>query len=168
MIVLGRIVAPFGVKGWVKVHPFGDDPLAWRRMNHWWISPDDRLEDDKWRKLRLKACRIHGNGLIASFDEIEDRTGAEQLGKQFVGAPREAMPAPAEDEYYWADLIGLEVRNAAGERLGEVAGLIETGAHDVLQVKDGDDERLIPFVEAYVTEVDVAGGLIQVIWELDW
>ncbi len=168
MIVLGRIVAPFGVNGWVRIHPFGDDPLAWRQMSHWWLSADDRLQDEQWRKLRLKACRMHGGGLIASFDEIEDRTAAERLGKQFVGAPREAMPAPAEDEYYWADLIGLEVRNAAGERLGTVAGLIETGAHDVLQVKEGDDERLIPFVEAYVPEVDVAGGVIRANWELDW
>ncbi|MCB1909187.1 MAG: ribosome maturation factor RimM [Rhodocyclaceae bacterium] len=168
MIVLGRIVAPFGVKGWVRVHPFGDDPLGWRRMSHWWISADDRADDDGWRALRLKACRMHGNGLIAAFDGVDDRSAAEQLDKQFVGAPRDAMPQPADDEYYWADLIGLEVRNKAGCQLGTVAGLLETGAHDVLQVRDGDEERLIPFVGAYVIEVDLAGGRLTADWEADW
>ncbi|MCB1886936.1 MAG: ribosome maturation factor RimM [Rhodocyclaceae bacterium] len=168
MMVLGRIVAPFGIQGWVKIHPFGDDPIAWRRMKHWWVSADDSVEDGAWRQLRLKACRQHGNSLVASFEEVPDRTAAEQLGKLFIGAPREAMPEPGHDEYYWGDLIGLEVRNPAGEVLGKVAGLIETGAHDVLQLQDGETERLIPFVAAYVSEVDLAAGRILVDWELDW
>lgn len=168
MIVLGRIVAPFGVQGWLRIHPFGDDPLGWRRMAQWWLSVNDRAPDEQWQALDLRACRMHGKSLIAAFVGIDDRNAAERLAGQFVGAPRAALPNPADDEYYWADLIGLEVRNTADCPLGTVAGLIETGAHDVLQVRDGDRERLIPFVEAYVLDVNVAAGRITADWEADW
>jgi 16S rRNA processing protein RimM len=87
----------------------------------------------------------------------------------FVGAPREALPETEEDEYYWADLIGLEVVNAAGEQLGKVAGLIETGASDVLRVvADDGSERLLPFVAAVVVVVEKEAGLIRVEWGSDW
>ena len=76
----------------------------------------------------------------------------------------------AEGEYYWADLTGLKVRNLQDEALGVVVGLISTGAHDVLRVRDdeADTERLIPFVDAYVPQVDVAAGWITADWQKDW
>jgi 16S rRNA processing protein RimM len=168
MIVLGRIVAPFGVQGWVRIHPFGDDPLSWRRMAHWWLSAEDGARDEQWKPFRLRSCRAHGKGLVASFEEVPDRNAAEAIAGHFVGAPREALPEPAKDEYYWGDLVGLEVVNEAGDALGSVSGLLSTGAHDVLQVQDGDTERLIPFVAAYVLEVDLATRRIRVAWEKDW
>lgn len=167
MIVLGKIVAPFGVKGWVRVHPFGDDPLSWGSMSRWWLGTDP--EGSEWVEYTLKSCQEHGKGdLIASFDEVPDRNGSEALAGYYVAAPREALPKPAEDEYYWADLVGLEVRNASGTLLGRVTGLMSTGAHDVLQVQDGDGERLIPFVASYVVAVDMPSKTIQVEWEADW
>lgn len=168
MIVLGRIVAPFGVQGWVKIHPFGDDPLSWRRMPQWWLAADENASADAWRPLTLRACRAHGKALVAAFAEAGDRNAAEALQGMYVGAPREALPAPAEDEYYWHDLIGLAVYNERDEALGTVSGLLSTGAHDVLQVREGDDERLIPFVAAYVLEVDLAARRVKVAWERDW
>lgn len=168
MIVMGRIVAPFGVQGWIKIHPFGDDPLSWRKMRQWWLAEDPEAPDESWTPLTLRACRAHGKGLIAAFEGVDDRNGAEALEGRYVGAPRQAMPATAEDEYYWADLIGLAVQNEAGEALGTVAGLLSTGAHDVLQVQDGDEERLIPFVAAYVLDVDLAARLVRVAWQKDW
>lgn len=168
MIVLGRIVAPFGVQGWVKIHPFGDDPLSWREMPHWWLAAADDAPEGTWKQYTLKTCRAHGKGLVACFDEIADRNAAEAISGQFIGAPREAMPEPEKDEYYWGDLVGLGVVNEAGEALGTVSGLISTGAHDVLQVQEGETERLIPFVAAYVLEVDLAARTIRVAWERDW
>ena len=168
MIVLGRIVAPFGVQGWVRIHPFGDDPLSWRRMAQWWLSAEDGARDEHWKPFRLRSCRAHGKGLVASFEEVPDRNAAEAIAGHFVGAPREVLPEPATDEYYWGDLVGLEVVNEAGDALGSVSGLLSTGAHDVLQVQDGDTERLIPFVAAYVLEVDLAARRIRVAWEKDW
>lgn len=168
MIVMGRVVAPFGVKGWIRINPFGDDPLSWAEMPEWWISADSEAPQGQWKSVKVLSCQDHGGSLIAQVAEVPDRTAAEGLKGWFVGAPRESLPAPKEDEYYWADLIGLTVENLSGESFGKVVGLLSTGAHDVLQVVDGDTERLIPFVAAYAVEVDIAAGLIRVDWQKDW
>lgn len=172
MIVLGRIVAPFGVQGWVKIHPFGDDPLSWRKMSHWWLSSDDAAPASQWKQYTLAACRAHGKGLVAALTEVSDRSSAEAIDGFYIAAPREALPKPAEGEYYWGDLVGLAVENEAGEVLGTVKGLVSTGAHDVLQLQEGEGEgsveRLIPFVAAYVLDVDLAARRIRVSWEKDW
>lgn len=168
MVVLGRIVAPFGIKGWVKIQPFGDDPIDWATMPQWWIAQDADAPDHDWRASGLIACREHGPGLIAQLEASPDRNTAEALKGWFIAAPRDALPEPGQDEYYWGDLIGLGVENQSGEALGIVEGLLSTGAHDVLRVIDGETERLIPFVEAYALEVDRQAGLIRVDWQKDW
>ncbi|THF61515.1 ribosome maturation factor RimM [Pseudothauera nasutitermitis] len=168
MIVLGRIVAPFGVQGWVKIHPFGDDPLSWREMPQWWLAPAAETPEAEWRALTPHSCRVHGKGLVAAFEEIADRNAAESFEGWYIGAPREALPDTGKDEYYWHDLVGLTVENESGEALGTVSGLLSTGVHDVLQVQDGEEERLIPFVAAYVLDVDLAARRIRVTWERDW
>lgn len=169
MIVLGRIVAPFGVRGWVKVRPFGDEPASWSRMSQWWLASQT---DGDWQPLSLQGFRPHGALWVAKFSGIDDRSDAEGLEGRFVGAPREALPAPADGEYYWADLVGLGVTNDAGEDLGRVDSLIETGANQVLvvhAVQDGEVlERLIPFVGAVVQDVDREAGCIRVRWGKDW
>lgn len=169
MIVLGRIAAPFGVRGWVHVHPFGDDPVAWRRMKTWWlgVNPDAR-DEAAWTAYSLDDCKPHGKGLVASFMGVTDRSGAEKLEGLYLAAPREAWPNTEPDEYYWADLIGLTVLNEQEVRLGVVTGLVETGVHAVLQLADGEAERLIPFVSAYVKDVDLKAGCIRVEWGADW
>jgi len=168
MIILGRIVAPFGVKGWVKVHPFGDDPLSWREMPQWWLADAADAPESAWQAVTLAAFKEHGSGLVAAFEGVDDRNASEALQGRFIGAPREALPSTAKDEYYWGDLVGMTVSNQAGEALGTVEALMSTGAHDVLQVRDGDEERLIPFVAAYVLDVDVAARTIRVDWQKDW
>ena len=168
MIVLGRIVAPFGIKGWVKVVPYGDDHGDWVDMPRWWLARTQDAPEGDWKPVDLIECREHGSGLIASLAEVPDRTAAENLQGWFVAAPREALPEPDNDEFYWADLIGLAVENHRGESLGNVAGLISTGAHDVLRVLEDETERLIPFVKAYALDVDLEAKLIRVEWEKDW
>ncbi|MDR0702586.1 MAG: ribosome maturation factor RimM [Azoarcus sp.] len=168
MIVLGRIVAPFGVKGWLSIRPFGDDPLSWREMPHWWIAPTDNTPAGGWTQYALLACQAHGKNLIASLEGISGRDAAQAMVGGYVAAPREALPGTKEGEYYWGDLVGMTVKNDADETLGEVAGLLSTGAHDVLQVRDGDTERLIPFVAVYVGDVDLARRTIRVAWQKDW
>jgi 16S rRNA processing protein RimM len=168
MIVLGRIVAPFGVQGWVRVHPFGDDPESWRKMPQWWLSTDAEAPADRWQMRGLEAVKLHGDGVVAKLAGIDDRDASEALGSCYFGAPREALPAPTPNEYYWADLVGLAVRNLQDQQLGRVESLIETGANQVLVVVDGERQRLLPFVEHVVTMVDVAGGLVRVDWDGDW
>jgi 16S rRNA processing protein RimM len=166
MIILGRVTAPYGVRGWVKVHPLGDDPEAWCSMPQWWLGSD--ADGSSWRTYPLEAFRRHGASWIAKLGGVDDRNGAEAVDGQFVAAPREALPLTDRNEYYWTDLVGLAVRNEQGESLGRVDSLIETGAHQVLVVKDGETERLMPFVSHVVKGVDVSGGTICVEWGKDW
>lgn len=169
MVVLGRIIAPFGVRGWVKIQVFGDDPQAWAQMQRWWLGAEETAADAAWQARRVAECKPHGKGLVVRFDGIGDRNAAELLSGLYVGAPREALPETAKDEFYWADLIGLDVVNQAGEHLGRVAELVRTGAHEVLDVRDEDDsQRLLPFVASVIKEVDLAGRRIRVDWERDW
>lgn len=170
MVVLGRVIAPFGVQGWVKLFPLGDDPLGWRKLPAWWLGSDP--EGTEWQRYELEGLKPHGKGLVAKLKGVDDRAAAEALDGSYFGAPRETLPQPQQDEYYWADLIGLDVVNAQGVKLGQVAELLATGANDVLVVRDGEGkamrERLLPFVAQVVSEVDVPKRLIRVDWEADW
>ena len=166
-IVLGKIVGAYGVQGWVRVHPFADDPSSWGRMPAWQLGREGE-PPEIWREVAPLRSKLQSDGLLVQLEGVTDRTAAEALKGSLVGAAREALPATGKDEYYWADLIGLEVRNAAGVKLGKVVALMSTGAHDVLQVQDGEVERLIPFVASYVTAVDAQAGLVTVEWEADW
>lgn len=165
IVVLGRLSEPYGIRGWLKLNPFGDDPQTWRQIAVWCVG----REGGPWREFALNGLKVHGDGLVVAFDGVPDRTAAEALKGMLVGAPRECLPATEDDEFYWADLIGLVVVNEAGEQLGKVAGLLETGANDVLRVV-GDDgaESLLPFVEAVVLSVDMEAGRIRVAWGSDW
>lgn len=166
MIVLGRIVAPYGVRGWLKIHPLADDPDAWGNMAQWWLGIDG--EGEVWQPYPLEALRRHGASWIAKLGGVDDRDAAERLDGRYVAAPREAMPQTGQDEYYWTDLIGLAVVNEQGESLGKVESLLETGAHQVLVVRNGDSERLLPFVSQVVKDVDIGDRRIRVAWQADW
>ncbi|MBL8472458.1 MAG: 16S rRNA processing protein RimM [Rhodocyclaceae bacterium] len=169
MLVLGRVAGAFGIQGWLKLQALGDDPDGWAEARTWWFSAQDDTRDGAaWRPIRLLACRPHGGGLIAQLQGIEDRDAALALKNQYFAASRAELPPPAADEYYWGDLIGLTVTNTAGVVLGTVSGLIESGAHAVLEVAQGDRQRLLPFVAEVVHKVDVAAGHITVAWDADW
>lgn len=134
-------------------------------MSSWWVGSEGK----PWQQTGLKQCRWHGGGLVALLEVCPDRSTAEAMRGQLVGAPREALPPAGKDEYYWADLIGLAVFNGRGECFGKVVGLLETGANDVLRVTDDEGhERLLPFVATVVLDVDLAAGRVLVDWELDW
>jgi len=171
MIVLGRITAPYGVKGWLHLHPFGDDPGRWSEMPHWWLGRDDQ-NFSGWQSFPLESLRAHGKAWVAKLIGVDDRRTAESMVGSFVGAPREVLPATAVDEYYWADLVGLKVENLKQEALGRVIELIESGAHAVVVVQEGEGDtarqRLLPFVGQVVKAVDVPAGVMRVDWETDW
>lgn len=165
MIVLGRLTAPYGVRGWLRVACFGDDPLSWKRMPVWWLGP----EQGPWQERRMVDCRLHGATLTVKFEGVEDRSAAETLVGQFVAAPREALPQPDEDEFYWSDLVGLAVVNQDGVNLGTVAEVMSPGPQEVLRVVDqAGMERLLPFVRSVVRSVEVAERQMRVEWGPDW
>lgn len=167
-MVLGKIVGAYGIKGWVRVHPFADDPLSWRSIKQWWVRPENDAAQP-WAPQALKQLKSHSDALVAAFDGVDDRNAAEALVGKLIGVVREAMPPTAEDEFYWGDLIGLTVRNAAADTLGVVRELMETGANTVLVVVDAEGvSRLIPFVSHVVRKVDLVQREILVDWGLDW
>ena len=180
---VGRIVDAWGVKGWVKIQPFSSDPQALFLSRRWFVKPP---EDTARRpvgaagrypaSLSIDQVRPHGDIVVALAEGIGDRGAAEALRGARLFIARSNFPAAGKDEYYWVDLIGLAVRNRQGEPLGTVAGLLDTGPHSVLRVRpDGADaaageesERLIPFVSAYVDDVNLGQRIITVDWGLDF
>ena len=171
MIVLGRLTAPYGVQGWLRLHDFGDDPERWREIRNWWLGCDDQ-DFSGWRAYPLQSMRLQGKGWVVKLTGIDGRAAAEALVGMYVGAPRAALPATGLDEFYWADLVGLAVVNEHDELLGRVSEMLEAGAHAVMVVQDGEGEtakqRLLPFVGAVVKDVNVPAGRVRVAWESDW
>ncbi len=159
---MGRVVAPYAIKGWIKLQTFTEDLDGLLDYPVWRLG-----RNGNWREYRLLDGKVHGQYLLAGLEGVNDRDASEALQGMEVAVLREEMPEADEDEYYWDELVGLEVTNIQGEALGRVVGLLETGAHDVLQVQ-GERMRLIPFVEVYIQSVDVAAGKIVVDWGLDW
>jgi len=161
VVVVGRILAPYGVRGWVHVAPFTQPKENLAEYRPWLISREGRSD---WQPVTVLDIRAHGQGLVVSLAGVEDRTGAETLKGRLIGVPETVLPAPAADEYYWRDLIGASVTDLDGRVIGRVDNLMETGAHDVLVVKRPDDtELLIPFHDRYV--VEVSDGTIRVDWQ---
>ncbi|HSF21794.1 MAG TPA: ribosome maturation factor RimM [Burkholderiales bacterium] len=159
---MGRISAPFGVKGWVKVQPntaAAQNLLAYKT---WWLE-----DGGEWHDRSVAQAKVHGRTLVAKLDGCEDRDAAIALRGKTVAVPRTALPGTQSGEYYWADLIGLAVVNGAGQTLGRIAGLLQTGANDVLVVA-GERERLIPFIADVIRDVDFAAGVMQVEWGADY
>jgi 16S rRNA processing protein RimM len=162
MVVMGRVAAPFGVKGWIKVQPFTQTLDGLLQYPAWWLG-----REGQWRESRLEGGSVHGRSLLAKLRGCDDREAAARLKGLEIAVPRSALPASEEGEHYWSDLVGLQVLNREGVALGQVAGLLETGASQVLVVQ-GERERLIPFVEPVVVAVDVPGGRLTVDWGADF
>ncbi|TCJ16315.1 ribosome maturation factor RimM [Parasulfuritortus cantonensis] len=160
---MGRIAAPYAVRGWVKVQPFTEYLDNLLDYPVWHLGKAGR-----WREYKVLEAKVHSQFLLAQLDGVADRDAAEALQGQEVAVARAELPAPEADEYYWDDLVGLEVVNLAGEALGRVAEMLETGAHDIMRVTAGDTERLIPFTAPIVATVDIAAGRIVVDWGTDW
>jgi 16S rRNA processing protein RimM len=161
-MVMGRVAAPFGVKGWVRIQVFTESLDSLLDYPAWWLG-----SAGKWSERGVEEASVHRRGVIAKLAGVDEREAAAALKGAEVAVARASLPPAQAGEYYWADLQGLRVVNLQGEELGRVSHLLETGAHDVLVVA-GERERLIPFVAAYVVKVDVAGGELVVDWGADY
>ncbi len=167
-VTLGKIGAPHGIRGWVKV--FSSTYPADEILNYdcWQVE-----RQGVWQELVVEQLRPMGKGFIAQIRDstgqiIDDRDVAATWCKAEIAVWRSEMPELDEDEVYWADLIGLAVETVEGKALGKIQQMMETGANDVLVVH-GERERLIPFVRGmYVKEVDLERGLVRVDWDPDF
>ncbi len=164
MVIMGRIAAAHGLRGWVKIQPYTEYIDSLVEYPGWWIG----AEQGPWREIKIGACEVHSKTLVAQFPDCADRTAAEKLKGLLIAVPRASLPEQDEGEYYWSDLLGLEVVNGAGESLGTVTKLLESGANEVLVVQGTDGEILIPFVATAIKQVDLKNKIIQVDWSADY
>jgi 16S rRNA processing protein RimM len=180
LVEVGYVGAAYGIRGWIKVQPHADDASALLHARRWWLLAPPQaglVVADAARAepvcVKIAQSREHSGTVVAQASGVADRNLAEALRGRRVWIRRADFPAPEDDEFYWVDLIGCNVSNERGELLGEVSGLIDNGAHQILQVAfvqpDGKaGERLIPFVDAFLRTVDTAGKRIVVDWGLDY
>ena len=163
---MGRVAVAYGVRGALKVQPLSADPATLTQFGEWWLRANDAAS---WQAHRVSASRLQAGKVIAELEGIATREAAAALRGAAVGVPRQLLPALAEDEHYRADLIGMTVINRSHERLGEVIGFIDSGAHPIVRVAEGGGrERLIPWVASYVDRVDTAARQIEVDWPADY
>ncbi|MDI1349380.1 ribosome maturation factor RimM [Aquabacterium sp.] len=197
-VEVGRVVDAWGVKGGIKVMPFSSDPQALFCTKKWFLRPAEaavgavvrpgaatkpasavasaaqaaRLNAPRF--LQVKSAREQSDIVVATCEGLDDRNAAEALKGARVFVSRSAFPTPDDGEFYWIDLIGLDVSNPQGEALGRVVDLIDTGPNSVLRLEGEADadgkpvERLIPFVSAYILSVSLADKRIVADWGLDY
>jgi len=166
LVVVGRVIGPFGVRGWLRVRSYTRPAENILAYSPWYLAregSDDEANDAEVR--RVVAGEVRGEGVVAQIEGVADRDTASALGGSRVMVPRSRFPATGTREFYWADLEGLEVRTAKGELLGRVQALLETGANDVMVVQ-GERRRLIPFIlDVTVRDVRLDEGVVIVDWE---
>jgi 16S rRNA processing protein RimM len=178
-VELGRLGDAWGIKGWIKIHPYSADPEALLSAEQWWLQPPVPPHDRNFKaftgtvRVAVDEIKPHADTLVARLAGVADRNASEALRGARIWVPRSAFPESSDpDEFYWVDLVGLTVVNREGVELGSVTDLLATGPTSVLVVgythEDKPAERLIPFVSAYVDGVDKAAGRITVDWQPDY
>jgi 16S rRNA processing protein RimM len=160
-ITVGKIGAPYGIKGWVKIHSFTEWVGNIFEYSPWYLE-----ESTGWKTIKVADGREHGKGLIAKFGGFDTPEQARALTGKTIGIKRSQLPPLKKDEYYWSDLEGLTVINQNGQVLGTIVYLLETGSNDVLVVKN-EKEHAIPYLPgSVVLSVDLAKREMHVNWEL--
>lgn len=181
-VELGRIQDAWGIKGWVRILPHSADTSALIASSSWFLQPPEARFARGFSAftgcvgVSVAEVKPHTDGLVAQLDGVDDRNAAEALKGVRIYLPRSAFPATPEGEYYWVDLIGLDVFNREGVHLGVVRDLMPTGPTSVLVLEytetvDGAEqtaERMIPFVDAYIDDVDRAARRITADWQPDY
>lgn len=182
VVEVAKVTDAWGVKGWFRVHAYAANAQAVFASKRWYLQgPDNRprpLGAPALPKLlHIIETKEHGDGIVSSAQEVLDRSGAEALKGARIFISRSSFPTVGDGEFYWIDLIGLSVINRAGESLGTVTDLIDTGPHSVLRLgyPSVDDkgapveaERLIPFVATYIDSVQLDQKRIVADWGLDY
>ena len=160
----GQISGVFGVKGWVKVFSFTQPRENILRYSPWFIQKNNQIKE-----IKVLGGQRQGSAVVAELEGVADRDAALALMGWEILIRKEQLPKPSAGEYYWADLVGLEVETEAGIKLGKVDHLMETGANDVLVVIDDKTERLIPFLQPQtVLKIDLTSRSMIVDWDPDF
>lgn len=163
LIHIGKISGVFGIKGWLKIFSYSEPKDNIFSYISWLLKKGNQNKE-----VKVTDGKVQGKGVVVQVDGIEDRDQALTLVGWDIYITREQLPVAEEGEYYWADLIGLEVENLNGIQLGKVDSLFETGANDIIVIK-GERERALPFLQGQtVKAVDLAHGKMIVDWDADF
>lgn len=182
LVELGRIGEPYGLKGWLNVLPSSEEPEVLLKSKQWWVSrlpasegvaarrvAQPRIEDLVFEPFRVLQSKPHSSRIVAHLEGIEQPELAAQFKGRRVYVSRARFPALPEGEYYWVDLVGCSVVNQEKKVLGTVVQVVDHGAHPILVVKGRvEEDMLIPFVAAYVLNVDTKAKQIQADWQEDY
>lgn len=165
-ILVGHIRGAFGIKGWVEIWPYSNEPVGLLQAKRWWHTQTGQ------DAFVVQACKQHADRLVAKLAGIEDRNAAEASKGYQLWVDRAILPKTAEDEFYFVDLIACNVKLLGGELLGVVSSVEDNGVHAILNVQSLDEPKpkkyAIPFVSAYVSTVDTTLKRIVVDWQKDW
>lgn len=164
LVTLGRVTGAHGLKGWVKVHSDTSPRENIAEFSHLLVN-----RGEGWKRCKVNAGGRQGKHVVIKLRGCNDRDAAEALVGAQLAIEREQLPELQDpEEFYWADLQGLQVESVEGQSLGRLDHLFETGANDVMVVR-GDRERLIPFLWGQVVkEVSLEEGIIRVDWDPDF
>lgn len=160
-VVLGKIGAPHGVQGWVKVFSYTDPPESIASYPSWDVALGNAV-----RRMTVLESKRAGQALAVRFAGIDSREAAQMLSGSEVRVDRSELPEPEAGTYYWHDLVGLAAFNREGSPLGSIAEVMEMPAHPVLVLK-GDRERLVPLVPDRLVAVDLEARRVTVDWHVD-
>ena len=162
-VIMGRLARPYGVQGWIKVVSFTDPIENLLHHKTWSIQ-----HHDEWKILSFSAGRIHGPFLVVKLEGLDNPKNAKQFTNDLIAVERSVLDSFEEDEYYWADLMGLRILTIRGVELGRVKSFLETGSNDVLVVSNQKRERLIPYLSHVIKLVDIENEIMVVDWDADF
>ena len=168
LIVLGKITSVHGVRGEVKIYSFTDPIDNLLDYNPWTLKREGEV-----KQVELVSGRLQGKILVAKLKGLDDREVARTYAGFDICVPRALLPDLEDGEFYWHQLEGLKVIDLQGQLLGRLDHLLETGSNDVMVVKPcpgslDDRERLLPYTEQCVQQIDLAAGEMRVDWDADF
>lgn len=172
LIEVGTIIEAYGIRGALKVRPFATDPVALLAAKEIWIKSAPGSLVLSVKDYQVYLSKFHSGSVILELVGLTDRDQALAMKSARIAMARKHFPTPGEDEFYWTDLLGAQVENQAGEPFGQVVEMMDNGAQSVLSVvNDVKKQRLIPFVKAFIIDVNLSDPMakkITVDWQSDW
>jgi 16S rRNA processing protein RimM len=158
LILIGKVAATHGIKGQLRITSYSGHFDSLLTADAVILKEPSGRTDT----FAISAANLHGKKLLLAFAGLNDINRVTHLVGSEIYLRRDQLPATDDGEYYWLDLIGLKVVTDAGEQLGLLESIIETGSNDVYVVKAADRELLIPALEDVVTAIDLAAGVMTV------